>query len=161
MRDFITIVEGSAPGKLFQSDDGSAVGYWYHPRTGDYHVIAWEQADGVDSFSDHCDVALDHPDWFGLDPEYEFGDCDEARVQVILNGWVRIGYNDYDKIARFDGSNPSVILRAYRWFVAGHPNISAISVGLVTGDDWKSFVIRGEDITEYESNGRLQAAWAI
>jgi hypothetical protein len=162
MRHFIDLIEGSPPSNTYDTDDGgNAVGYWYHPRSGEYHIIAWEHANGSDAHSDHCDVAIDHPEWFGLDPEAEYDDCDTVRADVILNGWVRIGYNTHGHTMWMDAASPQALHRGYKWFAKTH-RVQSLSVSVVTETTWeKGYTIKGSDLIEYEANGRLQPSWKV
>lgn len=163
MREWINLIES----KLFfyPEDDHHAIGYWYNPRTRQSYIIAWDQADNVNHFSDHGDIVADHPDWFGIPSDYEFGDLDEARNLAVLNGWVKIGYSsDYSNGSGMwlMANSPLHARKALSWFFNQHEVPLTVSLDILTTDALSSYVIRSRDeIEAFAEKGRLQPAWKI
>lgn len=159
MRNWIDLLES-----LIHFDGEDAIGYWYNPRSGKSYTIAWEASEGIpDTYEDHADVVWEHPDWFGLPEGYLEGDdvdMDTARYGAVLMGWVRVGYNRKSGL-RMDARNPSEAFKTMKWFVSKHSEetIVSINIDLVSEDAITSYRIERNDVIEYESNGRLSAAW--
>ena len=167
MRNWIDLFEstmdGVGLGKLYNSHhDESAVGYWYHPQTGEYHIITWEAyKDYEGTYYDHADVVFDHPDWFGLTAEdlKDADDGDVARYGAVLKSWVRVGFNPLDGL-RMDARSPRDAFLTLKWFVSHHSQpIKVLIIDLVSEDAITSYRIPQVDLGEYLSTGRLQPAW--
>ena len=157
MRNFITIVENNL-GQLYQTEDGEGVGYWYNPKTQQSHVITWD-AEAEGTYTDHCDVALDHPDWFGLDPNEGWGDCDHVRMTVVQNGWVRMNYAKGNGLG-IDARNAKEAFRAYIWFEEHHgtPETLVIDLYLDGGENYKAYHFQSDAISDYSVSGKLEPA---
>lgn len=148
-------------GDLYDMEGMSGIGYWFNPKSGQHHTIAWEQADSIEgAYEDHADVVFEHPEWFGMTAEElaDAEDGDVARYGAIGKGWVRIGFNDYSGL-RMDARNPAEAYRAFKWFSAHHQNISSITIDIVTKIGFTGYGIKGKDVAEYAASGRLQPAW--
>lgn len=149
----------SAPGKLYTNDGEQAVGYWYNPRSKQHHVIAWDAADNTNTHSDHCDVALDHRDWFGLNPDEDYGDCDTVRADVVQNGWARIGFNPLSGMW-MDAKNPKIAHDSAKWFVGHHGVPSRITIDICNEAGYTGYGLAGSDLTDFLATGRLHPALA-
>lgn len=148
-------------GTLVDDDGAEAIGYWYHPRSQQYHVIAWNAANGVDTYTDHCDVVFEHPDWFGMEnwegPDglelYDL-ECDGVRYETVLKGWVRIGYNKSVGLW-MEAPNPRAAQAAVRWFVSHHGMPQGATIDIATREAQTGYNVRGEDLVAFEQTGRL------
>jgi hypothetical protein len=135
----------------------SEIGYWYNPRTQESYLIDWYNYDNIHSFSDHADVVMQNPDWFGFQPDdIVLHDIDTTKSATVMKGWVRLGYT-VDSGLILDARNALEAAKATRWFVSRHKTPISITIDIVSLSTY--CITRSSDIDEYIERGRLEPAW--
>lgn len=150
--------EGHELGSLVTDEEGEdCIGYWFQPRSGQHYVIAWDQANAVDTFSDHCDIVFNHPEWFGKSQEEieEYHDCDTLRYDVIQSGWVRVGYAKFGHTLRLDARNAHEAAKTAQWFTGHHGIPAKTTIDIITETGITSYLVAGDDNVEFIQSGRL------